>query len=424
MGYEKHNHEKWKEKINFNSRIKYRNMKTNRRILLIITLLTIVVTGCKTRSIFEQKTTEEVYELRMKDYRRIFFGKQDDQIKYLSNLESSLNQVSHIYRSGRVMPLEFINDTSSYPDIYSLESGEYTLEQLFERWGTVGFIAMKDNKVFDERYFRGHTADKKWMSFSASKPIIGVLTGIALNDGLIEGLNTPLTDHAPQLKKSAWDGVTYNDALNMTTGIKWDENDNKSLFGLGHAFAMGATYDEWLTTLKRARSLEEKKGVYSSADTQALTAALSGAVNKSIPKYFEEKIWSKIGAEADAFWVVDDSGRAMGLSGWNAILRDYARLGYVYMEGKNWWGEQVIPMSWVKDYQNPTSDNVGSWRQFSVSPDGYGDFAAVGTHGQIIYVNPKTRVVIATQSVNPNYPNEDTTILEQALVFRELSKVL
>jgi hypothetical protein len=58
-----------------------------------------------------------------------------------------------------------------------------------------------------------------------------------------------------------------------------------------------------------------------------------------------------------------------------------------------------------------------------VPVDGYGDYAAVGSFGQILYVNPNTNSVIATQSANPDVDNEDVTLDEQFFVFRRVSEI-
>lgn len=376
--------------------------------------------------------------LRFHDGLTLWTAPQQELVERFANWRSPLRPATDIRRAGEVMPLFLVQDTSSYPDHFALERGTFTLEQLFDRWGTTGFIAMIDDQIYDERYRLGHSADQTWMSFSASKSIVGMLVGIALKEGHIDSLDRLLTEDAPQLRNSAWDGVTYGHALDMTTGIRWNEDEvsfDSDLGRFSSAVAFGTPFDEWLLMIERTNAAPGERHNYASADTQALTTALAGAVGTSLSSYFEEKIWSKLGAEANAYWTVDSTGRELGLSGWNAVLRDYARLGYVYLNGKNWQGEQLIPSAWIESVRYPSEEFKGvvardsnetwsSWHQAYVSHDGYGDFAAVGTYGQFIYVSEKDRIVIASHSVNPDPETEFWTLEEQFLVFRKIGAAL
>jgi len=363
---------------------------------------------------------------------------QETLVERFANYDQEMPS-SPIRRSGPVMPLEHADGEFSYPERFELDSGTYALSELFDRWGTVGFLVLRDGLLYDERYFRGHSAEKPWMSFSASKAIVGVLVAIAHRDGLIEDLDDPLSKYAPQLLGTAWQNVTFTQALDMTTGVRWDEWElswNSDLGRFSRAVAFGTPFDEWLVSLERSEHAPGSYYNYSSADSQALGVGLIGATKQSISSYTEREIWSKIGAEADAFWATDDTGRELALSGWNAVLRDYARLGLLFLDGESWQGAKIVPDFWLERLRNPTreflslsrilgrDDSIRNWSQFFVPVDGYGDYAAVGSYGQIIYVNPSTNSVVVTQSVNPNIDNEDVTLDEQFFVFRHLSEIV
>jgi len=363
-------------------------------------------------------------------------------VKRFSNFNKNIPS-NLIRRKGKVFEIQRAESTFIYPDNFVLASTSanskksYTMPELFSHWGTTGFILVRNGMIHDEQYFMGHSEDKKWMSFSASKTLVGLLTALAYEQGYINSLDDTLSKYAPQFEGTVWEKVTFVQALNMTTGVKWDE-DNISLtsdlveFSVKTAF--GVSFDDFLITMSADSWEAGSFHNYSSMDTQALGVAVSEATGKSLSAYLEETIWSQLGAEDDAFWITDQTGREMALSGWNAVLGDYARLGMLLIDGKNYEGKQLIPESWINHLINPDPEflsipefglkdfSVRSWLQAFVPKDGYGDFAAVGTYGQTIYVNPKTKTVIATHSVDPNIDSED--ILEdQFYVFRTISEL-
>src|SRR5437899_3735824 len=88
---------------------------------------------------------------------------------------------------------------------------------------------------------------------------------------------------------------------------------------------------------------------YSSVETFVLGLVLPRAIGRAIAEYLEQKIWQPIGAEADATWLVDNSGQEVTACCLNAVLRDYARLGLLLAHDGNWRGRQVIPAPWIID---------------------------------------------------------------------------
>ena len=80
-----------------------------------------------------------------------------------------------------------------------------------------------------------------------------------------------------------------------------------------------------------------------------LGVVLRYATGKSLSDYLQEKIWQPIGAEADAKWLLDAEGFELAHFGFNAVLRDYARLGRLLAHDGAWDGRQIIPAQWMID---------------------------------------------------------------------------
>jgi CubicO group peptidase (beta-lactamase class C family) len=86
---------------------------------------------------------------------------------------------------------------------------------------------------------------------------------------------------------------------------------------------------------------------------------LRGATGKPVTQYLEEKIWQRIGTENDATWILDVSGQETGHGLISASLRDWARLGRLLANDRNWEG-QVIPKKSPLDYISAASGLIST----------------------------------------------------------------
>jgi CubicO group peptidase (beta-lactamase class C family) len=165
---------------------------------------------------------------------------------------------------------------------------------------------------------------------------------------------------------------------------------------------------------------------YASSETEVLGLVLAAATGQRLTDYASERLWKPMGAEADAQWSVDRKGDVLGYCCFSARLRDYARLGVLLAND----GGGVIPASWVVE---ATSAPADSWRAPRKARPfwGYGYqtwllparrrmFALRGIHGQTIFVDPASKLVLVHTAVRLKPSNdpagEELTTLWYALV--------
>ena len=175
---------------------------------------------------------------------------------------------------------------------------------------------------------------------------------------------------------------------------------------------------------------------YASIDTHVLGMVLRGATGKPYRDYFEEKLWSRLGAEDDAYLLVDTKDEPLVFGGVNIRLRDMVRFGELYLNGgRNFLGQQLVSENWVKTsttpdaprlqpmVDNPESDSAFGYKYqwwIPLYPDG-DDYSAIGIYGQFIYINPARKIVIAKTSAYTNYTvdggmmNHETLVALQAI---------
>lgn len=312
------------------------------------------------------------------------------------------------------------------PESFVFNGETRKIADFIDRTQTTGLIVLKDGVIVHEAYARGNTADTQSIAMSLSKSAVSFLVGNAVADGLIN-LDDPVEKYAPLLAEGGYKGVKVKNVLQMSSGIGFNEDygDLSSDIVRYIIQIVTGSVNDFTAHLKN----EAPQGTinrYVSADTQVLGMVLEGATKKPLALYFGERLWSKLGAQADAYWLVDQKGEAIAAGGLNAVLRDYARVGQLYLdEGRNFAGEQIVPADWVRASITPDAPHLMPGRDdgHGGKLPGYGyqwwipakrggnEFLGIGIYGQFIYVNPERRVVIAKTSAYANY-NEDGETME------------
>jgi CubicO group peptidase (beta-lactamase class C family) len=136
-----------------------------------------------------------------------------------------------------------------------------------------------------------------------------------------------------------------------------------------------------------------------------------------------------MGAEADATWLIDRSGQEATYCCLNVVLRDYARLGLLLAHDGRLGDRQIIPRAWVQAATTVPADaphlrvvwqriNLGYGYQTWIFAGERRMFALLGVHGQAIYVDPSTRLVMVHTAVRERAvdPNEETIALWRGVV--------
>ena len=350
------------------------------------------------------------------------FFDEDKRIERFRHLERIM-PVRHIRRSGPTY--DFERDMRELNTAYDYNGENRSVAEFLDHTVTTGLLVVKDDRIVAERYFHGNTEDSLNTSMSVVKSFVSALVGIAIDEGLISGVNRPITDYVPQLRGSGYDGVPIKHVLQMSSGVKFDEvyedffSDINMLFY--KVFGFGQSINTYMASLKPEHPSGETS-YYRSCDTQALGMLVSEVTGKTLSAYLEEKIWSKIGMEYDAFWCTDAHGTELAFAFLNAAVRDYAKFGMLYLHDGNWNGEQIVPASWVRESVVPDNPNLqpgkkpeaywtfttfGYQYQWWIPDDPDGEFLAIGVWGQYIYVYPKKNLVIVKTSVDPRFADND-----------------
>jgi CubicO group peptidase (beta-lactamase class C family) len=284
-----------------------------------------------------------------------------------------------------------------------------------------GLLVIKDGQVVVEKYALGRKPEDRWVSFSVTKSITALLVGAAIEDGAIKSLDSNVVDYIPHLKGSAYDGVTVRQLLTMTSGVKWSENysdpnSDVAKFALGKP---GPDGESGIVAYMAKLPREAKPGTkfsYKTGESDLVGILIEHATHKHLADYLSQKIWAPFGMERDANWMLDLSGTEIGGCCVSMTLRDYGRFGLFVMGGAVAGGKPVVPADYLaaatKRQVQSDFDRLGYGYQWWIHDDG--SYEAVGIFGQSIYVNPKEKLVIVTNSAWPEADAEKYYVVTDA----------
>jgi len=300
---------------------------------------------------------------------------------------------------------------------------------------TDGIVVLHKGRVVYERYAGALRPEGQHISMSVTKSFFGTLGAMLVAEGKLDE-NAPVSKYVPELKDSAFGDATIRQVLDMRTGLKYSENyldPNAEIWQ--HTRAGGVlprppgyqgpqTFYEFLQTVKK----EGEHGgpfAYKTVNSDALGWVIRRATGQSIGQLMSERIWSRMGAEQDAYFTVDSVGNEFAGGGLNAGLRDMARFGEMMRNQGRFNGQQIIPAAVVQDIAKggdktafpqasfPTLPGWSYRNMWWVSNNEHGTYSARGIHGQAIYIDPKAEMVIARYASHPmpNNPFNDPTSL-------------
>jgi len=269
---------------------------------------------------------------------------------------------------------------------------------------SAALLVIHDGLVRLERYGLGFDHNGRWTSFSMAKSVTSLLVGAAILDGDIKSMDDKVSDYIPEMKGSAYEDVSIGQLLTMTSGVRWNEdyddpNSDVAQFN-NHQPEKGV--DSVVSYLRRLPR-EVPSGTrwhYSTGETNLVGILVSRATKKPLSAYLSEKIWVPAGMEQQATWILSRTGNEISGCCLQAATRDFARIGLFVLDGARVDGRSIVPDGWLAE---ATTERTG----IGQPGHGYGylwwtyadgSYLARGIFGQGIFIDPKRRIVIATNA--------------------------
>ncbi len=292
----------------------------------------------------------------------------------------------------------------TYPWAISKSFGAYELSEEIKKtnteFGTLAYLVIHKDSIVHEDYYEHYSKNTLSNSFSMAKTILSIITGAAVREGKVD-INASVHSYIPEfitLKDSA---LKVKHLLTMTSGMNFRES-----YGNPFGFMAKAYYGTNLRELTSGYKLEKTPGTeysYLGGNNLLLSFLLEKVTGQKVSDYGSDKIWSKLGMENDGKWILDhEYGDEKTFSGVYATARDYAKLGELYINKGNAYGEQLVDSDYVarsispinvKDSRGMNTDYYGySW--WLTKYEGYDVFYLRGILGQYVFCVPDKDLII------------------------------
>lgn len=282
----------------------------------------------------------------------------------------------------------------NYPNIYSL-------------------LVIRHGYLIYEKYYQGMNENNANPVYSVTKSVMSALTGIALQEKLIQGVDQKNSEFFPeyftQIDDIQKNEITIKNVLTMTGGLESIDTDYYSYFTSG----------DWLSYAinKPLTDNPGEKFVYNTGLTHFLSGIITKTSEMSTKDFADKYLFSCIGVSVDN-WVSDNNGYYGGGYGISMKPVDMAKFGYLYLNNGLWDGKQIIPKEWIEEStRKQVSANIDMdygylfWLQTiqdKVHNKEYFTYRGDGAGGQKIMVIPDLDMVVVI-TANENSSSNDNT---------------
>jgi len=274
-----------------------------------------------------------------------------------------------------------------------------------------------------EKYYGSMNANRGNNIKSASKSLLSILIGIAIDKGYLEGVDQPIGEFFPDYFDSNPDpikaSITIEDLLTMRSGLASTSRSN---------YGRWVTSNNWIhyKLNQPLRGVPGEDRIYSTGNTHLLAVILARATEMNTLQFAIRYLFGPMDIEITG-WDRDPQGYFLGGNNMAMRPRDMVKMGQLMMNVGVYNGEQLVPKEWVIKSIEPVTGRIPGVENY-----GYLWFRrmsgnvhmiyAFGNGGQYIMIMPELDAVLTvttrsgTGEPTRNYRRQLFTIIDQDIV--------
>ncbi|MFC2090354.1 serine hydrolase domain-containing protein [Bacteroidota bacterium] len=309
----------------------------------------------------------------------------------------------------------------SNPDIENINSSMLTniYNDIYDDdnlWSMRSLLVFKNGKLVSEAYFKDEQdITNRHIIWSCTKQVIGVLTGIALDKGLINNINDPISDYFDTELTNHPDkgNISIKNLLTMQSGIDYDN---------------GVQTDEILRRIPGSsvdlildQQMNFPPGTefhYNDGNPHLMSALIQKVTNKATDEWADEILFSKLEL-TNYNWVRYMDGITLGGFGIETSPRELSKIALCVADGGRWKGQQVVSENWINEMVSPQiqiDDFEYSFGYFWWVDEARDIFFMWGVGGQFAFIVPAKRLLVVMTAF-PNTKGEYEIQADEALLI-------
>lgn len=276
-------------------------------------------------------------------------------------------------------------------------------------------IFCREGEILAENYYNGYSSESRHVMRSVMKSILSAVTGIALEQGQISSLDTPVADYLEEFREGRDPMhriITIRHLLTMTSGIYW----NGGIHYHCPMMEQMRRSKNWVSYVAdcAVTDLPGTKWNYKEFDMILLAAVLQKACG-DLYDFIDQELYQPLGIESGRWYQSPDgiyysvADNEINESSSNLTAREFLAIGQLYLDGGIWNGTRILSEKYVRQTTSPhLEDNYGYLWWCG------GDwFSAMGFGGQRIMVFPEKKVVVVVQATpSPQGKSYDDMVFE------------
>ena len=294
------------------------------------------------------------------------------------------------------------------------------------RHAVLAVVVYKEGKIIFEKYQYDRHRNNRFAGESMTKTLTAMAVGLAVDEGKLD-IDQPVSTYLPELVGTALGKVSVRNHLKMASGSSfvWDSKGDARTYYLNKFASVTCGMDQCGRDIKdvwRGATTSGDQGIRFNYDPQSsdiLSGVLQTIYGQRLAKVWEKKVWTKIGAERDAFWRgVRNTPITSGANFFFATSHDWIKLAKLWIEpnavvSNDWLNQMIIDSL-------PTANHPQS-RWGRSSPDRYGYqlwirtgrwIAMAGYRGQKLFIDRASKTAMFVSSLEGSWTDEGVTWFE------------
>ena len=290
-----------------------------------------------------------------------------------------------------------------------------------ERYPILAVVVYKEGKIIFEKYQYDRKPDQRYRSQSMAKTLTAITVGIAVDEGKID-IDKPTEFYLPELKDTDLGKVTIRNHLKMTSGSSfvWSAKGDARTYYLNKFAPEFCNIDVCGIDIRERWKKETQKDPqgkvwnYDPQSSDILSAVIGKVYDKPMSKVWEEKVWTKVGADRDAVWRrVWHTPITSGANAFYATPRDWLKIAELWF-----YDQDIVSKKWLTQMYSDTISIQGHksaiWSKNN-NPNEYGYqtwirkdkwFAMAGYRGQKVFIDPKSKTSMFVISLEGEWSKE------------------